>query len=182
MTDGTRVPSTFRTLVADPPWRANDSLPGKSRGAAKNYKTMPIEEIRNFEIPEMHDDSFLFLWRVSWMVEEAYTVVRAWDFEPVSEIVWEKKTKNGLPKFGMGRSVRLVHEACIIARRGRPPIRSRSIRSSFDAPVGVHSAKPDAFYQLVEDLTYGPFAELFARRHRKGWTCYGAELPPEKDF
>ena len=183
MTDGTRVPSTFRTLIADPPWAFGDSLPGPKRGAKKHYRTMSVDEICDFPIPAMEEHSMLFLWRVSSMVEEAYEVVRQWGFEPKAELVWRKLSATGDKlHFGMGHFTRASHETCIIATRGSPPIRSRSVRSVFDAPVGAHSSKPDAFYEVVEDLTYGPFAELFARRHRKGWTCYGAELPPEKDF
>jgi N6-adenosine-specific RNA methylase IME4 len=32
-----------------------------------------------------------------------------------------------------------------------------------------HSQKPDAFYDLVEQASPGPYAELFARRARFGW-------------
>ena len=168
-----------RVLVADPPWRHDDQLPGPKRGASKHYKsTMSVEEICGFEIPRMHEDSHLFLWRVSSMVEEAYAVVRAWGFEPTSEIVWVKRTKTGKRHFGMGRTVRGEHESCIVARRGRPPIRSASVRSTFEGPVGAHSEKPDAFFRLIEELTFGPYHELFARRRRGyGWTCEGNELP-----
>lgn len=34
---------------------------------------------------------------------------------------------------------------------------------------GVHSAKPDAFIDVVERVSPGPYAELFARRARFGW-------------
>jgi N6-adenosine-specific RNA methylase IME4 len=49
----------------------------------------------------------------------------------------------------------------------------------FEAPVGRHSQKPEAFYGLVEQLADGPYAELFARRRRENWTCFGNELPTE---
>lgn len=32
-----------------------------------------------------------------------------------------------------------------------------------------YSAKPDAFLDLVEQVSPGPWAELFARRARFGW-------------
>src|SRR5208282_1534052 len=132
----------FRVLVADPPWSFGDKLPGESRGAEKNYSVMSIEQIKKFPIPDMLDDSLLLLWRVSSQVEEAYAVVRAWGFEPKSEIVWRKMTVNGRPHFGMGRYVRAAHETCIIARRGHFKPASLSIRSVFEAPVGKHSEKP----------------------------------------
>lgn len=174
---------TFRVLTADCPWKFGDKLPGKKRGAEKNYRCMTVEEICAFEIPEMADDSYLFLWRVSSMVEEAYRVVRAWGFAPKSEIVWQKLTKKGKRWMGMGRHVRASHETCIIAVRGRPKRLSAAIRSRFAAkvPVGpdgkyVHSAKPEAFYDIVERLAPGPFVELFARRQRPNWTCFGDQI------
>ena len=166
----------FKVICADCPWSFGDKLPGKSRGAEKNYAVMSIEDICNFPLPPIADDAYLFMWRVSSQVEEAYRVVRAWGFVPKSEIIWRKLTSNGNPWFGMGRSVRASHETCIIATRGRPVRKSASVRSVFDASVGRHSAKPEVFYDLVEQLSDGPYVELFARRQRPGWTCIGLEL------
>jgi N6-adenosine-specific RNA methylase IME4 len=167
-----------RVLVADPPWSFGDKLPGASRGAAKNYRVLNLDQIRNFQLPPLLDDALLLLWRVSSQVEEAYSVVRAWGFVPKSEIVWRKLTVNGLPHFGMGRTVRAAHETCIVATRGRFKPSSMSVRSVFEAKVGDHSEKPDAFYALVEELASpGPYAELFARRRRDGWMQWGDELP-----
>jgi N6-adenosine-specific RNA methylase IME4 len=43
--------------------------------------------------------------------------------------------------------------------------------------VGAHSAKPEALQDLAERLSPGPRLELFARRRRAGWTCWGDQLP-----
>jgi N6-adenosine-specific RNA methylase IME4 len=166
----------FRVILADPPWSFGDKLPGASRGAEKNYGVLSLDQIRKFPLPPMLPDALLLLWRVSSQVEEAYSVVRAWGFEPKSEIVWRKMTASGKEHFGMGRYVRAAHETCIVARRGRFKPACLSIRSVFEAPTGEHSEKPEAFYELVERLTPGPYAELFARRSRAGWTQWGNEL------
>lgn len=166
----------FATILADPPWRFSDRLPGKKRGAAKNYDVMFTGDIETFPLPPLADDCYLFLWRVSAMVEEAYRVVRAWGFVPKSEIVWRKRTSTGRRWFGMGRHVRAEHETCIIAVRGKPKRLNASTRSVFSAPVGIHSAKPDRAYEIIEALAPGPRVELFARRRREGWTQFGKEL------
>jgi N6-adenosine-specific RNA methylase IME4 len=168
----------FRVLVADCPWAFGDTLPGASRGAEKNYAVLSLDQIRNFPLPPMADDSYLFLWRVASMQEEALSVVRAWGFALKTELVWRKLTTTGKVWFGMGRTVRASHETCLIATRGKPARKTASIRSVFDAPVGKHSAKPEAFFDLVEALAPGPYVELFARRQRKGWICVGNEMPP----
>jgi len=168
-----------RVLVADPPWAFNDRLPGPSRGAAKNYAVMTVDDICAFAVPPVADDAWLFLWRVSSQVEEAYRVVRAWGFTAKSEIVWEKVTATGKPHFGMGRYVRASHETCIVAVRGRVQPADRAVRSRFAAPVRAHSEKPGVFYSLVERLSAGPYVELFSRRRRPGWTCLGDQIPAE---
>jgi len=170
----------FAVLVADPPWSFADKL-GRKRGAARQYQVLSLDEIKKFPLPSLAKDAFLFLWRVSSQVEEAYEVVRYWGFVPKSEIVWVKKTKHGNRHMGMGRTVRGEHEVCIVATRGRPRVKSRGIRSTFDAPVGRHSAKPEAFFDLVEALAAGPYVELFARRRRRGWTCIGNEVDGPAD-
>lgn len=155
----------------------NDAL-GKRRGAARNYRVLSVVEIQDFDLPPLDPDCLLFLWKVSAMPQEALDVVAAWGFEPKSEIVWEKDTKLGNQHFGMGRYTRNCHETALICTRGAPKIQSRSERSSFRAPVGRHSEKPDRFYEIVERMAAGPYVELFARRRRDNWICFGDELPP----
>lgn len=170
-----------RVIVADPPWKFGDKLPGPGRGAAKHYETMSVEDICRFPLPwERQADEVLFLWRVSAMQREALDVASAWSFTVKSELVWEKLTTGGKRHFGMGRYVRASHETCLIATRGRgclPEVRNQ--RSTFQAAVAAHSAKPDAFYAIVERMYPNAVkTELFARKRRLGWEQHGLELPP----
>lgn len=166
----------YKVLTADPPWQFSDSLPGKSRGASKNYETLNLTGIIEFPIPEMEKDSVLFLWRVAAMPEEALKVCRAWGFKPYTEMVWNKTTVNGKQWFGMGRLLRNSHESVLIGIRGKPQRKIANIRSAFSAPYTKHSGKPEAFYDIVEELIDGPYVELFARRQRQGWTCIGKDI------
>lgn len=167
----------FRCVVADPAWQFGDKLPGPARGAEKHYSVMSAAAMAALMLPPIADDAHLFLWRVSAMQQEALDIVTAWGFVVKSELVWRKLTKTGKRHFGMGRHVRMEHEVCLIATRGRGAgILNRSTRSTFDAPVGRHSEKPDKFFDIVEALVPGPRLELFSRRQRPGWTCIGDEL------
>jgi N6-adenosine-specific RNA methylase IME4 len=136
----------FSVITADPAWLFDDKLPGANRGAGKNYREQHIDNIieRNFEFawPTLADDCILFLWRVSSQVEEAYRVVRAWGFVPKSEIVWNKRTKNGKKWMGMGRTGRQSHETCIVATRGRSAnvVHDKGVRSTFTAKVPTYEA------------------------------------------
>jgi N6-adenosine-specific RNA methylase IME4 len=134
---------------------------------------MSVNELCRFRLPPLAPNCFLFLWRVSALVDDAYAVCRSWGFVPKTEIVWEKLTPKGNPWFGMGRYVRASHETAILAVRGKPEPLARNIRSRFSAPAGRHSEKPEAFFDLVEAIAAGPYLELFARRQRAGWTCLG---------
>jgi len=171
-------------LVADPPWKYGDKLPGRGRGAAKQYKCLPLECLERFSLPELGDNAILFLWRVAQMQDEALQLCRAWGFEPYGEMVWNKLTKHGKQHFGMGRVMRYSHESILVGMRGRALPSRRNIRSSFSAPTPtaengrvIHSAKPDEFFRLVE-LMYPRAArfEMFARRVRPGWVQFGNQL------
>lgn len=169
---------SYSVIVADPPWSFNDKLPGLGRGAQKHYKVMSLSDIKNFVLPVIASNAYLFLWRVASQVEESYQVVRAWGFTAKSELIWLKRTKNDKRWFGMGHHVRAEHEVCIIAVKGSPKPRVRNIRSTFEAKAGKHSQKPEEFFDIIEELCYGPYVELFARRQRSGWTCLGDQIIP----
>lgn len=183
-----RIDDAFCVLVADPAWKLSDKLPGRSRGAEKNYRCLAVEKIVRFDLPPIADRAVLFLWRLASMPQEALDVVRFWGFKPKSEIVWRKLTKTGKPWIGMGRTVRSAHETCIVATRGRFKVANRSVRSVFEAKVPVdehgkyiHSAKPAEFFELVHRLVgeQYPRMELFARQRRAGWAAIGDELPEQ---
>lgn len=184
---------SFKCLLADPPWRHKDKL-GK-KGAAANYDgTLSIEEIKAFPLPPMARDSYLFLWRVSSMQQEALDVARTWGYEVVGDIVWAKTTKPlqttflGPSRaqeewrffkfaFGLGRTTRSCKEIALICKRGKARPLVKNERDLFLAPVGLeHSAKPEEFRDLIERLVPGPYAELFARYPRENWTQWGNQL------
>lgn len=172
-------PAAIRCIVADPPWRFNDTR--GARGAAAKYRTLSLEQIK------WHSDyrpivtaprhAFLFLWRVASMQAEAIELAHAWGFHVKSEIVWEKTTVNDLDHFGMGSYVRAAHETCLICVRGKVTVKNHSTRSRFRAPVGRHSEKPARFFEIVERLVGGPYIELFSRQQRPGWLCLGRPKP-----
>ncbi len=171
----------YRVIVADPPWRFGDNLPGPGRGAAKHYGTLSVPELCTLRTVSplrwASKNAVLFLWRVGAMQREALDVATYWGFgEPISEVVWIKTTAAGRPRMGMGRTVRNAHEICLIFRRGRVPRKSAAVLSTIHAPRGEHSAKPEAFYRLVRRLYPGPRLELFARQRRPGFDAWGDEV------
>jgi N6-adenosine-specific RNA methylase IME4 len=100
--------------------------------------------------------------------EAAYRVVRAWGFFPTTLVTWCKRQP------GVGHYLRNNTEHVIFATRGRPMVpEAKPVSTWFEWPRGAHSSKPDAFYDLVESVSPGPYVELFARRARFGWDYWG---------
>lgn len=163
---------SYRTIVADPPWRYSTArivTTGKQRRAEAmaHYDTMPLEDICAMPVRELaEDDAHLYLWVTNPLLPWGFKVMEAWDFRYVTTLTWEKRGT-----LGMGFSFRNQTEHILFGVRGELPIPpEKRERNIFAAPKGEHSAKPDCFYDLVERVSPGPYAELFARRARFGWS------------
>ncbi len=52
---------------------------------------------------------------------------------------------------------------------------ARAPSSWFTWKRGKHSVKPEAFLDIVESVSPGPYLEMFARRNRLGWDTWGNE-------
>jgi N6-adenosine-specific RNA methylase IME4 len=63
-----------------------------------------------------------------------------------------------------------------------PPFEGRASGSWFEAPRGRHSAKPELFQDLIEEMSPGPYVELFARRQRMGWDVWGNEVESDVEL
>jgi N6-adenosine-specific RNA methylase IME4 len=82
------------------------------------------------------------------------------------------KPRKGL---GVGGAYALTTEFILFSRRGKGAFERRWDTSWFEWPRGAHSAKPEAFLDIVEQVSPGPYVELFARRARFGWDYWGDE-------
>lgn len=149
----------------------------RARTAEAHYPTMEVSEIAALPVADLADDNaHLYMWVTNPVLTEQRTdrrpmeVVRAWGFEPKTLLTWVK------PKWGMGFFYRGRTEHVVFAVRGRCPIAPELREANvFEAPCGRHSEKPDAFMDMVERVSPGPYLELFARRQRFGWDTWGNE-------
>lgn len=169
----------YHIILADPPWSHTNKVGGSGEsGASSNYNTMSMSELCSLNVRSIADDnSFLFMWWVASMPEEAITLVKRWGFQlkTMTCFSWIKQTKNGKDHFGMGFYSRQQQEHCLIARRGNPKILSHSVRQNIRAPIREHSRKPDdARDRIVELCGNVPRLEMFARPPLvKGWDTWG---------
>lgn len=162
----------YRVILADPPWSYSNS--GFTQSAEAHYPTMPIADLcqmRDKLAPCCIDDTVLFLWATSPLLPDAFSVITAWGFEYKASMVWDKGQAPGIGWF-----VRTEHELLLIATRAgnlHPLVRPGSMIRM--APSS-HSAKPDEAYEIIEQMYYGPYLELFLRgRARDGWQGWGNE-------
>lgn len=176
----------YRTIVADPPWPHSGFYSASSGVVPAPYRTMTLDEIKALPVHELamtrpaslpdgtrpSEGSHLFLWTTQMFLSDSYAVAHAWKFAPVSVLIWCKSPR------GMGHgnaTFRNTAEFVLYCKRGSPKPLTAVDRQWFTWPRGAHSAKPDAFYDLVEQVSPGPYLELFARRQRLGWDTWGNE-------
>ena len=69
----------------------------------------------------------------------------------------------------------LVAEINAAKGERRAPTVKQATSRWFQWPRGTHSSKPEAFIDMVEQVSPGPYLEMFARRARFGWDYYGDE-------
>ena len=161
------------TIVADPPWPSMHQRSTYHRGKPeRHYKTMTVADIAALEISDLAASSaHLWIWGVNRTLGAAYEVAEAWGFTPMSLRTWSK------PGPGMGYYLRNNTEHAVFATRGKPMVPEKALISSwYQWPRRRHSEKPDEFFGLVEQISPGPYLELFARRRRPGWDAWGNEI------
>lgn len=161
----------FSTIYADPPWPYTNTA---ARGAAENhYRTMTLAKIRSEPVKALvSDQAHLHLWTTNAFLFEAFDVIRDWGFRYKSCLIWVK------PQLGMGNYWRVSHEYLLLGVRGNLPFQDHTCRSWKLARRTVHSRKPFLFRGLIEQVSPGPYLELYGREEqpRSQWTVYGNQV------
>lgn len=172
----------YKAILADPPWPFDTySAKGKDRSPDKHYDTMPIGQIAGLPVQQLADQNcILFLWAPgTWIANGVaqWIMQWGWGFTPKTfGFVWTKDKPSGAEHVGCGYWTRDNPEFCLIGTTGRPKRLSAAVRKWIHSPVREHSRKPDEIYGRIEELTEGPYVELFARTTRAGWAQWGNEV------
>jgi N6-adenosine-specific RNA methylase IME4 len=168
----------YRTIVADPPWPYTENFAQLHSKAGRVEKPLPygamsVPEIASLPITDLAQaDARLFLWTTNRFLPDALPMLGSWGFLYRQTVVWHK-AGNPSP---WGGSVAPNHaEYLLVATRGKPERLSMWKSNVVAINVGRHSQKPEAFLDLVEQVSPGPYLELFARRNRLGWDTWGNE-------
>ena len=134
---------------------------------------MSVQEICNEPVKDLvTENAHLHLWTTNAFLCEAFEVIRAWGFRYKSCLIWIK------PQLGMGNYWRVSHEYLLLGIRGSLPFNDRRIRSWQLARRTIHSRKPYLFRGLIEQVSPGPYLELYGREElpNSGWTVYGNQV------
>jgi N6-adenosine-specific RNA methylase IME4 len=178
----------YRTIVADPPWPYPEGFArnkGGRYGDGTNgseivplpYQSMTLTEIHALPVGALSlEDAWLYLWTTNRYLREAFDVAHAWGFAYGQTVVWHKN--DGHPRFPAVVAPNRA-EYILVCKRGAPerlqPWASNVIEIPFNPARLSHSQKPEAFLDLIEQVSPGPYLELFARRQRLGWDTWGNE-------
>ena len=156
------------------PWLAGPSPP---------YATMTYEEILAFDVGQWAEDGcHLYLWTTNNFMTRSMELMAKWKakwgFAYKTILTWDKKTKTdtGKTKMGMGSYFRNCTEHMLFAVRGELKTISDSIPTLFEAPVGEHSEKPEAAYNIIRTASYPPYGEVFQRKARPDFTNVFSEM------
>lgn len=172
----------YSVIIADPPWDYHNL---RLRGTVeKQYPTMSIDEICALPVAQLAmPNAVLLLWTTWPQLQNAFRVIKSWDFKYVTGFPWIKITEvavdlwgelNIKVPYGVGFWARGASEPLLIARRGKigPP---EDNFIGLLSPNLRHSRKPDDVYAYAESFPE-PYLELFARRQRENWDAIGYEI------
>lgn len=176
----------YATIVVDPPWAYDEGWPGLSTSSASLYKPLgepvygrrkplgynplSVDEIAALPVADLADaDAHLYLWTTNRYLFDARRVAEAWGFRYGQTLIWAKTPKG----IGPGGTFSQNAEYILFCRRGTLKAKQRLDSVWFNWKRGAHSVKPDAMLDMVEQVSPGPYVELFARRARFGWDYWG---------
>lgn len=168
----------YRTIYVDPPWPERGGGRIK-RGADRHYPLMPVSAIKALPVAALADPEgcHLYLWATNNYLHAALECMEVWGFEYVTTITWMKD------RMGLGQYYRGLTEHCLFGTtKKRLPYKTNEAGkrcqgvTGFVEAKGEHSRKPERMREMIEDVSYSPRIELFAREKYPGWDSWGNEI------
>ena len=171
----------YSIIYADPPWDYKGQLQhtgsrGKdSGGAVRHYPTLPISEMKTWDVASISEENcLLFMWSSSPHLDQAIQLGKAWGFQWATvAFVWDKQRPN--PGFYTMSQC----ELCLVFKRGRipQPRGARNMRQLVQVKRTRHSEKPHVVRERIEKMfPQQRKIELFARKRYQGWDAWGLEI------
>jgi len=157
--------------------------------AKQHYDTMSTAEICALPVRNIStDNAICFMWATLPNISEALKALESWGYAyKTAAFVWVKKNRKSNTNFwGMGAYTRANAEVCLLgiskATKAKEMVISNAVHQIIEAPVEVHSKKPDIVRNKIIDLLGDrPRIELFARQQCTGWDSWGLETTKFND-
>lgn len=162
------ITGKYDVIAIDPPWPYGRKYDPISSRVASPYPELSLEQINKIELP-LKDNAVVFLWTTHAFIRDAFKLIDIWGLNYKAIITWNKL------KMGMGSTIRMQCEFCLLCTKGKPLIEGNSERDIINESRREHSRKPEAFYLMVERMTTGRRLDYFSRSKRENWDVYGAE-------
>ena len=174
----------YGIICMDPPWEyggqtQHNGKGGKDTGsAARHYPTMKTKDmITEFKaiIEEWADDDCLiFMWATWPHLDQAIELGKGFGFKYVhTPFIWDKMAVNP------GFYTMTQTEPVLCFKKGKipRPRGSRNQRQLVQVKRTRHSEKPQEVYDRIELMfPEQNKIEMFARKERPGWDCWGNEI------
>jgi N6-adenosine-specific RNA methylase IME4 len=172
----------FDLIVVDPPWMVKKvTHPKRPNQVTMDYPLMDLEEIKQLPIPIISEEKcWCFLWTTQKYLFDAKNILEMWGFKYLLTMVWKKVAgrSEGMPLFGF----RWNAEFILVGYKSKIPLWVKGrplIKACFEGVNIRHSQKPQEFYKAIEHLGTKRI-DVFARKQREGWFCWGNELEEDK--
>jgi N6-adenosine-specific RNA methylase IME4 len=186
-TTGLKAPEgLFGVIVEDFEWdfEVRSRETGMDRHAGNHYETADDAHTAE-EIVERTRERFLcaapdcvlWQWTTGPHLAIALDVMKLRGFKYVSNYVWNKD------RIITGWWSRFKHEHLLIGTKGNVPCPAPGTQwdSVIDAALGEHSAKPEAFLEMIEQY-FPTWRKIELNRRgpaRPGWAAWGNQAEPE---
>jgi N6-adenosine-specific RNA methylase IME4 len=181
---GVPMKGPYSVASIDFPWPNEPGMTQEEIDAAarslRPYPAMSIKAGCAFMATEVKKilakDAVVCFWTTNFHAPYAFHLLQALGFRKHSTIgCWTKD------KMGRGQVLRDKTELCIIAIKGKPVVNLTNQTTDWSGKGWErreNSRKPDAFYDLVEELfPAARYAEIFSRGGRNSkWDCHGDEI------
>lgn len=175
--------NVYNLIYADPPWKQSrggrKSARPNTSGKELEYPVLSLEDIEK-QLKQATsltaENSILFLWTIDKYLFEAQHIAENLGYKLHARMIWDKIV--GIPA---AFTIRYGHEYLLYMYRGKLlPVNKNErgkIHSVFHEKPMRHSQKPEVAYRIIERLyPETRKLELYARKERIGWDCWGNEV------
>ena len=157
----------YEVIIIDPPWPYGSKYDKNGFRSTSPYPEMLFDEIKDIDLP-YSENCVLFLWTTHKFIWDAKKLLDIWNFEYRNILIWDKE------KMGIGKLFRMQCEFCLVGIKGKPILNNdNTIRDIIRETRREHSRKPEAFYNMINELCIGRKLDYFAREKRNGFDNFG---------